>query len=196
MLKLSNPVQYTVGEENIISEIYKTKLSGKDRWNDSRAKSIKHKISTHCLREQNCRCAYCELLLDKGNNAIEHISPKSITENFTFEPLNLVVSCSRCNCGAVKGDKETIVGDVDSDYKNNQFKIVHPRLDDPSQHFVYMDDSRIVFDRTKCSKKALDTIDFFEWDAIDAVTNRQRAFLESSLTIDISQLINEISTYK
>lgn len=76
-----------------------------------------------CLLElQNYRCAYCQGLInldEVGHRELDHIFPKSATENcsevkgqsnefedrqhtfgypqFTYEPLNIVVACKICN---------------------------------------------------------------------------------------------------
>lgn len=77
---------------------------------------------THLLELQNFRCAYCQGLIDLdevGHRELDHIFPKSATENctevkgqsnefedrqhtfgypqFTHEPLNIIVACKICN---------------------------------------------------------------------------------------------------
>ena len=95
----------------------------------SRHANIKHKISTHTLQNQGCRCAYCERILERGGVQIEHIAPKDSNENFCYEPYNLVSSCGICNAIANKGAKDTILPPKNNNYVNNNFKIVHPYFD-------------------------------------------------------------------
>lgn len=77
---------------------------------------------TRLLELQNFRCAYCQGLIDLdevGHRELDHIFPKSATENcsevkgqsnefedrqhtfgypqFTYEPLNIIVACKICN---------------------------------------------------------------------------------------------------
>lgn len=196
MLDLNNPIVYNAQEQSIIATVMASAPDGAKRWNDSRTKAIKHRISVSCLREQNCRCAYCECYLRKGSAPIEHISPKSSTPEFVYEPNNLVVSCTSCNSTAIKGEKPTIYGDVDSDYSHNTFIIVHPRLDNPDDHIVFLNSERIVFDFKKCNPKGLFTIDFFHWNDENAIASRILMSRGRNLDLNIEKMIIEISTYK
>lgn len=196
MLNLNTPIEFTQEEQNTIHTIMNAKQGGSARWNDNRARSIKHRISVHCLEEQRCRCAYCESLLTKGGVQIEHISSKSITPNFVFESDNLVVSCSCCNSPAIKGDKPTIEGNVDPLYSNNSFCIVHPRLDNPDEHIKYQDSDRTLLDISRCSDKGRNTIALFHWDELSAFyTRAANAIIRRNLSVDLTALIIEISTY-
>ena len=55
-------------------------LSGGKMWDkgDVNTKGVKKHVNQHCLSEQRCRCAYCEALLQKGANFIEHFAPKAV----------------------------------------------------------------------------------------------------------------------
>ena len=161
MLKLSNPIVFTQDEQNVISAVMASGRSGSDMWKEDVLKSIKHRISQHTLEEQSCRCAFCEALLVQGTTAIEHIAPKGKHPQFTFEPLNLVSACGRCNSTAIKGQKETIIHPVNNDYCKNTFLIVHPRLDGQDVDINFTDATSIAFDKQKCTKKGLDPIKFF-----------------------------------
>ncbi len=196
MLDLNNPIVYNAQEQSIIATVMASVPDGAKRWNDSRTKPIKHRISVSCLREQNCRCAYCECYLRKGSAPIEHISPKSSTPEFVYEPENLVISCTSCNSTAVKGEKPTIDGVVKPVYRNNSFMIVHPRLDNPNEHIVFIDSERIVFDWNNCTPKGQYTINFFHWNDENAIISRIASSKTRDLTPNIEQMIIEISTYK
>lgn len=196
MLNLDNPIVFTPDEQSVIASVMADKNKGGDRWSDGRTKAIKHKISETCLREQKCYCAYCEGLVSDGDAPIEHISPKGLTPEFVFEPLNLVVSCTRCNSTAIKGEKPTINGSVNPIYMNNTFLIVHPRLDNPDNEIVFQDPERTMFDKERCSPKGLYTIDFFQWDNETAWRNRVAAAETRKHPFDIERLIYESSTYK
>lgn len=198
MLDLNSPIVYTPQEQSIIATVMASAPDGGKRWNDSRTRAIKNRISVSCLREQNCRCAYCECYLKRGYVQIEHVSPKSITPEFVFEPENLVVSCSSCNSTAIKGEKRTIDGVVNPVYCMNTFLIVHPRLDNPNEHIAFIDSERIVFDWNNCSRKGQFTINFFHWNEVNAVVSRVTLSRMRNYTpnIDIALMIEEISIYK
>lgn len=196
MLDLNDPIAYNADELGTINTLMATGKSGPDMWNDVSVFNIKHRISEHTLIEQGCLCAYCECLLEKGTTAIEHFVPKSRHREFTFEPMNLTSACGRCNATVIKGSKETIVGAFSPNYTSNSFKIVHPRLDNPNNHIHFHDVDRIIFDKANCSNLGLATIEFFQWDNLEAALARTQAAVVRNLPKNIRQLIAEISTYK
>ena len=196
MLKLSNPIVFTQDEQNVISAVMASGRSGSDMWKEDVLKFIKHRISQHTLEEQSCRCAFCEALLVQGTTAIEHIAPKGKHPQFTFEPLNLVSACGRCNSTAIKGQKETIIHPVNNDYCKNTFVIVHPRLDGQDIDIKFTDDTRIAFDKQNCTQKGLDTIKFFHWDDEDARFTRLLNANRANIPMNIQQYAALVSTYK
>ena len=196
MLNLNNPIAYTRDEQQVISDVMATHASGKDRWNDTKMKPIKHRISVSCLTEQECCCAFCEGILKEGDAPIEHITPKGRTPDFVFEPDNLVVSCTSCNSPSIKGENPTIQGAVNPVYRDNNFIIVHPRIDNPDQHIRFLDADRTTFDWNNCSPKGQFTINFFHWNNLNAYRNRVASAAVKKLPFDIAQMVNEISTYK
>jgi len=196
MLDLNNPIVYSVDETATINAVKSTGKSGPDMWADRSVYEIKHHISEHTLEEQGCQCAYCEVLLEKGTTSIEHFVPKSRHREFTFEPLNLISACGRCNATAIKGSKETIIGVANPIYASNTFKIVHPRLDNPNDHICFQDNQRTIFDKDHCTQLGLDTIEFFQWDNLDACLVRVQTAAVRNLPIEIKKLVAEISTYK
>lgn len=197
MLNLHNPIAYTDEEIKQIKVLLSTnKLSGNDIWKKS-TKDLKHHISEHTLREQGCRCAYCETLLQKGDSEIEHLAPKSRYRNFTFEPKNLTTACGRCNSISIKGAKDTILQPPHGQYEKNRFKIVHPYLsNNPDTELPFTDNTRTTFDKKRCTQLGLETIAFFEWDNDDARFARLREACLRNVPLPIAQLIIEISTYK
>lgn len=69
-------------------------------WN-SRAKivvSFKEHLKSALRIQQAHRCAYCHRPLGEHQDThLEHIVEQSAWPRFTFEPQNIVLSCSRCN---------------------------------------------------------------------------------------------------
>jgi|JI10StandDraft_1071094.scaffolds.fasta_scaffold17479_5 hypothetical protein len=94
--QIQEPFEFTEEELNFLVA---NPLTEKRKWKDSIYKPIKDRIREYYLGLQNCTCAYCRLPLNAGTDSIEieHIVDKNRRADFTFEPLNLVVSCRNCN---------------------------------------------------------------------------------------------------
>lgn len=95
--------------------------------------------------EQEKRCCYCKSYIKqrKQNADIEHVIPKSKHALFTFHPLNLAISCKRCN--SLKSihnpfDDENIANDTLAEYPTEPefYNIIHPHYND------YFENIRIV----------------------------------------------------
>ncbi len=205
MLNLTSPVVFSKEEKDYIKSLLEMKyadgkqLTGGQMWDrgDVNIKGVKRHVNHHCLREQRCRCSYCEALLLKGANFIEHFAPKGLYRDFAFEPLNLTVACGRCNSTSIKGEKDTIKTKPEKKrYKDNEFLIVHPYLDNADKHIVFADKTRTTFDKEKCSELGLATIAFFEWDAIDARLKRLNESPYRLIDEEVVDMIRTISTYK
>lgn len=196
MQSLNFSFEFNEDEEEIIRSIMSSHTI--NVWGDSKAKSIKHRLSEYTIKNQNGRCAYCENLLERGAVELEHFLPKEKFRGFTFEPLNLFSTCKSCNNPCNKKSE----GLVDDRFKNgnvygmNVFKILHPYLHNPKEHIVY--ESDYVIDRTKSTEMGVATVDFFEWDKHPQsfMIKRYMYLLTKDLGINIEQLIDEISTYK
>lgn len=148
------------------------------------------------LHEQQCRCAYCERILSKGDVTIDHIAPKTEHWRFTYEPLNLVVSCKACNSPTLKASKETIDGEENPDYPLNAFIIVHPFLDEPDQHIFFQDSERTILDMPRCTKQGKATIEMFDWDNLTAQQDRVNIVNSRILPETVAQRIADIAIYK
>lgn len=109
-------------------------------WDHKDAGLLKDRIRALLKYYQNNKCAYCSQPLDvTSGSEIEHIAPKGGPKQpkhteFTFTPLNLVLSCHLCNSPIKKGRKDTIIV-KDINYKKCIFNIVHPYFDNPKNHF-------------------------------------------------------------
>ena len=116
MKYLSHPITIPHGLESRfeIPVCNSTKAWGKFKGKD--------KIYEALLPVQNYLCSYCESVLDRNNGEIgyhiEHIEPKSIKPELTFQFTNLLISCftsgherassnndpKPISCGHAKGD--------------------------------------------------------------------------------------------
>lgn len=196
MLKLFDPVRFTADEQAFINS--KLKPLGKDSWanTEPETKKIKHHISEHTIIAQGGRCAYCEKVLAKGDVDIEHIAPKTHYGNFTYEPYNLVSSCTCCNAPVNKGQKKTIVDPVKAAYDQNSFSIVHSYFDNPDDHIKYKDAERTIIDINKCTNIGKATIELFNWDEEWAFYKRLEIARMRHYPIDVLKHAAEIATYK
>lgn len=197
MLNLFDPVRFTAAEQSFIDATLKP--LGKDGWASvaPTTKAIKHHISEHTIIAQGGRCAYCEKVLAKGDVDIEHIAPKKYYGEFTFEPYNLVSSCSCCNAPVNKGQNKTIIEPVDrTTYDLNTFSIVHSYFDNPDDHIKYMDPERTIIDEKNCTQKGKATIKLFNWDKYWAISKRFEVASMRHYPLDVLKLAAEISTYK
>ena len=84
----------------------------------------RHKeIKDALIEETHGKCAYCESkVLHIAYGDVEHIVPKSLRRELTFEWANLTLACDVCNTN--KGD---FVGDHD--------RLIDPYVTDPVDHF-------------------------------------------------------------
>lgn len=157
---------------------------------------IKKSIMQHCLDIQRVKCVFCETLLEYGGVHIEHFAPKWKNKEFIYEPLNLSCSCPVCNGFMKKGKRLTIVGDAVMPYQNNQFKYVHPYLDNVDMEIRYRDPFHLYYDRNRCSQKGLRTIDMFHWDTLHARKKRFSNLLVRTTERGRRKMIAEILDYK
>ncbi|WP_299211224.1 hypothetical protein [uncultured Tateyamaria sp.] len=114
-----------------------------DAWNTQTndVKAFKVAIMDHGIEVQNTRCVWCTLeVAEEGHRTAhrDHIAPKGKHGRWTFEPLNLAISCEYCNGFKVKGEVETVVT-VAANYADVEFLIVHPYLDNTAEHIRFVD---------------------------------------------------------
>lgn len=126
--------------------------------------SIRKKIREHFLSAQNYQCCYCKMTKQEDHGLtwdVEHILPKILYPKFTFEPLNLAVSCKECNRSKWNND---IV--IDSSKLNERYlststniSIIHPHLDRYEDHLqvVRFGENRIFHTRVNNSIKGDNT---------------------------------------
>lgn len=69
-------------------------------------------IKQALIDETNGKCAYCESqMLHTSYGDVEHIIPKSVRRDLTFEWSNLTLACDRCNTnkGAFVGNHDRLI---------------------------------------------------------------------------------------
>lgn len=106
------------GSYTAIPQDEKEKLIAHYRHND---------IKTALIHSSNGKCAFCECIpSDGGNVEVEHFKPKSIYPENTFDWVNLLPACRKCN--GHKGDHDTLME-----------PIINPYEYDPEDLFYYED---------------------------------------------------------
>lgn len=127
--QIREPFVFTEDEKKFLKE---HPIGNGFEWKDSIFKPIKDRIREYYSSLQNCTCAYCRLPMHSGtdNIEIEHIVDKNRRSDFTFEPLNLVVSCHNCNF--TKSTKKVFHNcPPENEFPNTgePFKIIHGHFD-------------------------------------------------------------------
>lgn len=161
--QLYPPYIYSVEESSCIS-------TAGGNW-DSKSgciNSLKLSMHTHYDFHQREKCCYCGLLYDRtGRGEIDHIAPKGakLYPQFSFTGNNLAKACQLCNSSSMKHTYDTIQT-LYSNYDQCIFKIVHPYLDDHTQHYSWQYGFlRVVISIQNDSVKAKESIKLFELDS-------------------------------
>lgn len=119
----------------------------KDEAHKALIAAFKSEVKEYYWRSQARRCCYCskELEKSKAGYDAEHIIHKNEFPQFMFELANLSVSCKTCN--GVKNNKHVLALNVSFAVVprlSREYTIVHPHLDEWSDHFTYDAINRIV----------------------------------------------------
>lgn len=96
---------------------------------------FKEAFRREALKSQEHLCAYCMFHIGDAyrvNPDIEHFADKAKYAQWTFEILNLFLTCQYCN-QTLKRSYDTIMVASET-YAQCSFALVHPYLDDVVQH--------------------------------------------------------------
>ena len=149
-------------------------------------KSIQ-KFVAWALANQRDQCAICGYFVgDIANRrawAVDHFAPKgkSLFPQWTFEPLNLVVTCHSCN-SIFKRDFNS-VATVAPKYADSDFVLVHPYLDAVDIHLTgtYAGGSRRVGAPVAHTSKGRTTIRLFNLDDVNYLSSINNQALRISI---------------
>lgn len=150
------------------------KLPGKNWGSRTRRDELKGHIKTELTNKQGLDCAYCGLPLNRTSGPqIDHIAPKNLHPEYTFQAKNLIFACSLCNGFSKKGEYDTIDAKA-ANYVDNTFNIVHPYFNDPDGHFEY-----IPYNGYPCMIKCLtdeakNSRDLFKLDSTEMTEERYK----------------------
>lgn len=205
MLNLTNAATLSKNEKKFVKTLG---CLNPDHWDSGTKvnKQLKENIKRQMLKNQNDKCAYCNLdLFESSRPEIEHIAPKHKYPQFQYTSKNLVIACQFCNSSSKKGKKDTI-DKFESYYKMCQFGIIHPYYDDPDK-YLDQDESIIkIKDNLDVDsegyKKAKKTLDLFGLTKSKQVEARAKQLifdecLSGNPNIDrIKKIVNQVSSYK
>ncbi|MCG8911311.1 HNH endonuclease [Pseudomonas sp. DP-17] len=163
-------------------------------WGCEELEPLRTRIRAYYREHQRGICAYCanEVSVTSANNAnIEHILPKSTYECFIFETRNMCIICADCN--QAKGN--TLVDDGEDSILNgrairypsasNRFKIVHPFIDEYSDHIVKR---RLAY--IGITKKGLSTIATCDLNRFVRKFGYENSFLDD---FELANLLNKFA---
>lgn len=121
-----------------------------DAWNSQAniIKEIKKSIRSQLLIIQDNKCCYCGMdLWQTSSDEIDHIAPKASRRKaypeFAFNKMNLALACGLCNGVHRKSEADTI-SVYNAQYNFCKFKLVHPYLDNPDNHYNWVYNSTKV----------------------------------------------------
>jgi len=113
-------------------------------------------IKTALVAETNGKCAYCESkLLHIHHGDVEHIYPKSLASEKTFEWQNLTLACEICNQN--KSNKDPLFE-----------HIIDPYLVNPSEHLLFV--GSLLY--PKGTKEGTNTLTLLDLNRIELVERR------------------------
>ncbi|MEK3715329.1 HNH endonuclease [Paenibacillus sp. FSL R7-0333] len=156
-------------------------------WDKTELKYIKNNIK-QILINNNSECFYCKSPLDEGSSPgdIEHIVPKDPHKIFSFLPINLTLTCRRCN--TAKGRKNVLQGytnqifSIPEDYPSTSgdFLIIHAYYD-LYESYIKLEDS-IFFKGIDSGGKGESTIRICNLTRLDlALSKVKMNYLQRSI---------------
>jgi len=127
---------------------------------DGKCSALKNHIKEDYCIKQRKKCAYCNTELESKCNGshIDHIVPRYFKPIWTYEPINLCLSCEQCN--TKKSDQNTLSNlslyATIPPRMNLAYTIIHAHFDDWNDHLFYEDGFFITFQQN--SNKGQNTI--------------------------------------
>lgn len=181
--------EYALNDDNELSIVTAMALELDWDTKDAGITRYRSEIREDYRKKQKSRCGFCRLRVNSSQfyPHLEHIVPKSVVERFRFDPKNLVFSCQRCNFGkSTYNPLENPLGDEDEiPYTSNEYKIVHPHLDDYLTYIDYVE--CLVTIPVNNHPKAINSIREYKLNRMGLVEDRafENDYESSAEVIDI-----------
>lgn len=186
MSKINTPYKLLDTEKKLVVNNF----SVKEDWEKGIFNQVKLNIKNDLRPKQSNICCYCkrELSFEPKSVDIEHIIPKDLYAKFTFEPLNLALSCPTCNTN--KGTKNVLYNETIVRYPRTgkNFRIVHAHYDTYDDHIEII--QGCVF--SALSNKGAETIRICKLWHLKTTIARAQDYIAS--TTDIGDIVEQIRT--
>lgn len=158
-------------------ELRKIGIAEKTAWSPKKEHPLaplvakfKAEVKKYYYWGQQCRCCYCSsyLVPNASTYHADHIVDKATYKNFTFELNNFGVACAVCNTH--KGKKNVLTDKPEDSLTKlpadkDDYLIVHPHLDEWSDHLMFDGDGFIR--SINSTGKGKNTIDICGIEAIN-----------------------------
>jgi hypothetical protein len=91
-----NQWAWSTASQGLLSKFF---TGNQNDWKKKSLNPTKSELKAFLFSQQHYRCAYCRGLIEdrEGSVEIDHIVPKDLAPKCTFETINLVLACKRCN---------------------------------------------------------------------------------------------------
>lgn len=158
--QLTEPYPYSPEELNCIE------LAG-NNWYSGRncIKAIKANLNSHLDSHQEEKCCYCGLTYgETGRGEVEHIAAQGAESypQFSYTTNNLAKACQLCNSSSMKHTFDSVEL-LSVNYVECEFRIVHPYLHDPTEHYSWK--YGVLISVNNDSPQARESIRLFELDS-------------------------------
>lgn len=117
------------------------RLSVPGGWDHEDSRSLRRRLKAYLLTTTTNCCCYCRGSMHGWHSwtiDVEHVLPKGKKRfpQFTFELMNLSVSCKRCNMQIKRADTKFFIGrhDDPQPFQSELYRFVHPNLDNIDDH--------------------------------------------------------------
>ena len=132
----------TLTKDEKVSIINALKTNEPWDYNSKEITYVKDKIKKFHLERTKNRCCYCNNPLRDRNieSDREHIIPKSLNKNLSYNIFNLSVSCKRCNMSYKKNNINHVIEkrEIIRKLRNpDNYNIPHPNIDNYEEHIGY-----------------------------------------------------------
>lgn len=192
-------ITFTDHEKTLIA-----RLSVPKGWDHDDAAPLKAKIRPYLLTKNSHCCCYCRRSMHQWHGLsidVEHVLPKGKFPQYTFEVVNLSVSCKRCNMGIKRENTSFYTAAVDANpLVNVHYQFIHPNLDNAKAHLLYasaqLNDKQLIKYRVvNDSPKGLYTYGYFRLQEVEINTfddAQGLSVVTSKLTGELAKLLDEI----
>lgn len=165
-------------DKEAISKASPKQNKGND-WEKECLNDFKLRLKNHLRERQNGRCAYCRCKIHEGEASIEieHIIPKNKKPEWMYEPINLCLSCKRCN--TAKGHLKEVLSDPTREnfpVAGNDYLLVNPYYDRYSDNIELIDG---IMYKGK-TKKGIYTIQLCKLNRYELAYDRAEALINQS----------------